>query len=485
MRFIIFLIAFIYLNAANICEDKLFTLSAYKSGNKSLTIEEVLKDLSVKCELSISFEDEKSRKAIKKELDFINIKNYTFEDFIDFLFDEANLFYKFDKKKNILRVSYYKSETFSIDYINVSELSSESRKSINTGSGGGTSGSYNTNSNDTVNSDNSGGLSTDYTEIVTKSKFTFWKSLKDNIDKLLSNSKDFKVFINQDASLLTIDANKRDLEKVRKFLDSLMKKMHKQVLIEAKIIEVVYDDSFTKGIDWSRFNLSLTGNMQGSKSRSGGIVLSNFSKPDYFIGYNFSTEGLINFLKKYGDVKILSNPKVLTLNNQPAVINVGEELSYKYQTGTISYTTTGNPVGSTTYSLGSTFVGITLYVIPEVSSNNEIIMKINPVISELSYAQDTNPSSRELPPDVKIKQMTSIVKVKDSQKVLIGGLIGIYESKQHNKVPILGDLPLIGRAFHSTKDMKKRSELFILLIPKIVKTSNMPTIDEIKFFKRR
>ncbi len=496
MRILIFTILFIYLNvnAANICENRLFSLSAYSGDSKrGISVEDVLKDLSMQCGLTISFEDKKSKDAIKKKLDFINIQNYTFDEFIDFLFDESNLFYKYDKTKNIIKVSYYKSETFNIDYINVSELSSESSKSINTGSGGGVSNSYGSTATTssygtgTTNSryGSSGGTSADYTKIVTKSEFTFWKSLRESIEKLLSGSKDYKLFINKDASLLTVRANKKDLENIRKFLDSLMKKMHKQVLIEAKIIEVVYNDNYTKGIDWSKFNLSLSGSISGFDTKLNGTTFSNLTKPDYYIGYNFSTEGLINFLKTYGDVNILSNPKVLTLNNQPAVINVGEQLSYKYQTGGISYTTTGTPVGTTTYSLGSTFVGITLYVIPEVSSQDSIIMKINPVISELIENQELNTTQRELPPDIKIKQMTSIVKVKDGQKVLIGGLISLMESKYHKKVPILGDLPLLGRAFHSTQDIKKRSELFILLVPKIVKSSNMPTIDEVKIFKGR
>ena len=473
--------------SSNICENKLFSLSAYSSDKKGLTIEDVLRDLSLKCGLTLKFEDQKSKKALKKRLDFVNIKNYTFDEFLKFLFDEANLFYDYNKNQDMIKISYYKSKTFSIDYINVSELTSESSKSINTGSGSTSTGSYGaTGASGTTGTSgtNSEGTSADYTKIVTKSKFTFWDTLEKSIEKLLSDSKDYKLFINKDASLLTIKANKKDLKTVSRFLKTTMSKMHKQVLIEAKIIEVIYNDSHKKGIDWSKFNLAINGNMSSSKSRVSGLTVGDLSNPDYYIGYNFSVDGLLNFLKTYGDVKILSNPKVLTLNNQPAVINVGKQLSYRYQTGSISYTSTGSPVGSATYDIGSTFIGITLYVIPEVSSTNSIIMKINPVISALADDTSNNINTlRELPPDIKIKQMTSIVKVKDGQKVLIGGLISSMKSKTHNKVPILGDIPVLGSAFHSVDDEVKNSELFILLVPKIVKTSNMPTIDEAKILK--
>ncbi len=492
MRIIIitFLLVFALFGAKNDkqvdeCTNKLFSLNAYSTHKAGLSIEDVLRDLSVRCRITLKFEDEKSKKAIKKKLDFVNIKNYTFDEFIKFLFDEANLFYDFDKRKGIIKISYYKSKTFSIDYINVSELSSESSKSINTGSGSSTSSNTNSGTSTGSTSDESSGTSADYTKITTKSDFTFWNSLKNNIQNILSSSNDYKLFINKDASLLTITANRKDLEKVSKFLKTIMSKMHKQVLIEAKIIEVTYSDGHKNGIDWSKFNLSIKGNLNSSKSRTAGYVAGSLTDPDYYIGYNFSIDGLLNFLKSYGDVKILSNPKVLTLNNQPAVINVGQQLSYKYQTGTITTTTTGNPVGSATYNVGSTFIGITLYVIPEVTSTGDIIMKINPVISDLSGASANTNVVRELPPDIKIKQMTSIVKVKDGQKVLIGGLISSIKSKSHNKVPILGDIPILGGAFHSTENEIKNSELFILLIPKIVKSSNMPTIDELKILKGR
>lgn len=467
------------------CEDGLFSLSAYSSNKRGLTIEDVLRDLSSRCGLTLEFDDKKSKEVIKKSLDFVNIKNYTFDEFLKFLFDEANLFYNYDKKQKIIKISYYKTKTFNIDYINVSELTSESSKSINTGSGSSTTNNsnYSTSDNGTYN-DGSEGTSADYTKIVTKSKFTFWETLKNNIKQLLANSKDYKLFINKDASLLTIKANRKDLETVSRFLETTMSKMHKQVLIEARIIEVIYNDSHKDGIDWSKFNLSINGNISSSKSKTDGFITGRLSVPNYYVGYNFSANGLLNFLKTYGDVKILSNPKVLTLNNQPAVINVGKQLSYRYQTGSISYTSTGSPVGSATYDIGSTFIGITLYVIPEVSSTNSIIMKINPVISALADDTSNNINTlRELPPDIKIKQMTSIVKVKDGQKVLIGGLISSMKSKTHNKVPILGDIPILGSAFHSVDDEVKNSELFILLVPKIVKTSNMPTIDEAKILK--
>ena len=479
---------------AGSCEDRLFTLKAMSSGAQAIRIKDVLRDISSECGISILFEDDMARRKVSKILDFINIKDYTLEDLFDFLLGENNLFYSYDPQKSLLKIAYYKTKNFNVDYINLSSMVSETKKSVilgttsnNTANQYGGSGIGNTiGSGSYGESEGNSGEANDYTTITTKSEFTFWNSLQRQLGVLLGSvsegKKDYKVFINKDASLVTVTGTKKELDAVSGFLNKLAERMHKQVLIEAKLIEVVYNDTQTVGIDWSKFNLTLQGNREGYKVRQDGVSINRMGIPNFFIGYNFSMTGLFDFLKKYGDVKILSNPKILTLNNQPAIINVGDQLSYRYETsGTTNIGTTGGAIGTATYAIGQSFIGITLYVIPEITDNNEIIMKINPVTSELIATKETNNSTiRNLPPDIKIKQLTSIVKVRDGQKILIGGLISKKEVHNHNKVPLLGDVPVIGRLFHSTKKDVKRSELFILIVPKIVRENDIPTIDEVQ-----
>jgi len=480
MRYFFIVIFFIQFLLAdtNSCEDQLFSLSAYGKDGSSLTVSNILKELSYKCDMSILFKDKESKKRINKTLDFVNIKNYTFEDFLDFLFDEANLFYTYDKEKHFITVRYRKTKTFNIDYINISELTSQSSKSISSGSSSTTSDS----TSDT--SGGSSGASNAQTTITTKSKFTFWANLTNNLSKLFYDPKNVNMFVNQGASLLTVTADKKDMQRVDDYLKRLMKRMHQQVLIEVKLIELTYDDSHSTGIDWNQLNLNLTGSISGTRT-NGSKTFSH----SYNIAYGFSTANFFKYLNTLGQVKVMSNPKILTMNNQPAVVNVGEQLSYKYQTGSVT-TTGGTAAGTNTYSLGSTFVGITLYVIPEITSNGEILMSVNPVVSALSEksASTNSATIREIPPDTKIKQMTSIVKVKDGQKVLIGGLISAVKGNETRKIPILGDLPILSLVF-SHKDVKKsRTEMFILITPRIIKKSSMPTIDDIdndKFFSTK
>lgn len=294
-----------------------------------------------------------------------------------------------------------------------------------------------------------------------------------------------KTLVNRDAAVVSVTGTKRQIDSVKRYLAKLESRMHSQVMIEAFLIELTYNDYNTTGVNWSKFNLNFNGTYSNNYNNMG------TASPVYSFGVDFNPAGILDFLHKYGDVEVLSNPKVLTLSNQPAVINVGKQLSYLYQNGSI-VGTTATPT-TTTNTLGSVFVGLTLNIVPEVTEDGYIVMRINPVTSELlsdSELQTTSSSTsstttssttsadRTMPPDTRVKQMTSIVKVKDAQKVLIGGLIEKKTYKNDTKVPVVGDIPVLGRLFHNTEDSVKKSELFILITPTLIKKDIFPTIDD-------
>ena len=191
-------------------------------------------------------------------------------------------------------------------------------------------------------------------------------------------------------------------------------------------------------------------------------------------------EGMINFLKTQGDVKIVSNPKIMTLNNQPAVINVGTEVNYRYQTESTTDLSSDSGNTATSYENDSTFVGVTLDITPQVTENSSIILKINPIVSELVDADNKHVDENGIPilaPDIKIKQLSSIVKVKDGEKVVIGGLIGKKESVKDTSVPGLSSIPFLGKAFQSSADVSAKGELIIVIIPHIVDGKHNPDLD--------
>jgi len=188
--------------------------------------------------------------------------------------------------------------------------------------------------------------------------------------------------------------------------------------------------------------------------------------------------GLLDFLKTQGDVRIVSNPKIMTLNNQPAVINVGTEVNYRYDSGSTTTTSSGGTTTTPNYQTDSTFVGVTLDITPQVTKDNNIILKINPVVSEIADKHIDANGVPFLAPDIKIKQLSSLVMVKDNSKILIGGLISKNNKITNTSVPILSSIPIIGKAFKSTTKDITRSELIVVIIPHIINANNPPSIEK-------
>lgn len=492
-KIFLFLLLISTLSQGSECENKRFSLSAYQNQGSALTLMDLVRDVAQTCNISVVFEDHQAKEQLSQPLDMVNLQDYTVPELFTFIFDEHNLFHTYDPAKGVVRVSYTKTVNLNVDYINMSELVTESTKSITVGpgsssgtsgtSGGGTSTSGGSSSS---SGSSSSGSNSDYTNVRAISTFTFWDQLRDHIQQILQvddsyNEALHRTMVNRDAAVVSVTGTKRQIDGVKRYLDKLESRMHAQVMIEAHLIELTYNDYSSIGVNWSNFSLALTGQYSNAYTNIVGTA-----NPVYKFGVNFNPAGLIDFLKTYGNVEVLSNPKVLTLSNQPAVINVGQQLSYLYQNGSI-IGTTSTPT-TTTNTLGSVFVGLTLNIIPEVTEDGYIIMRINPITSELINDSELNPSSststattateRVMPPDTRVKQMTSIVKVKDAQKVLIGGLIEKKMSKDDTKVPIVGDIPYLGRLFRNTTDTMRKSELFILITPTLVKQDIFPSIDD-------
>ncbi len=483
------------------CTEKLFSFDTTEGAG--VKIYNIASELADTCRFSILYKDkEVKRKVRHTSLGIVHIKDYTLDDMFKFLFGDHNIFYRYDLEKRVLELSYIQTRSFHIDYVNLTQMKTESVKSITVGtselgsitstSSNGIGGGRRTNNaNGTVGS----GDNTDQTTVLSVTEFKFWDHFKAQIDAILQRDEDShavrsKALVNREAGIVTVTGTRRQIERVAGYIRQISNRLHKQVLLEANLIELRYADQNSTGIDWSRFDMRFRG-----LARKGGTFLL----PDgYRLGYQFTMDGLLQFLRKFGDVHTISNPKVMTLNNQPAVINVGDQINYRYQTGSVSNYNNGASA-TNTYELGSVFVGLTLIVVPEVTDDGYVILRVNPVISERlddsgmilypdypdeksdfqALQKSQGPSSdRSMPPDVKIKQLTSIVKVKNGHKVVIGGLISKRLIHDNNAVPILSDIPILGRAFHHSQTKAQKVELIVVITPRIVDGRGMPSIDD-------
>jgi len=472
------------------CEETLFTFDVTReSGN--VRILDIIENVAHECHFSVRITDEAAKKVLNTPLFLVHIKDYTLENIFNFLFTQHNMFYTFDEHKNVLTLSYLKTRSFIIDYINLTEHSTDSTKTITVGaaslsnrtSGGSGYGSQGGgNSNNRQNSSNA-----DYTTVISKSKFEFWDKLNNEIDTILSRDGDHmqiesKSIINREAGIVTITGTKSQIDRVSSYLSTIKKRLHKQVMLETKVFELRYSNKESTGVDWSKFNLSLKGDTKN--------LFNNIdTESSYSFSYQFSMDGLIDFLNQYGNLSVLSAPKILTLNNQPAVINVGNQINYRYESGSVSTTNVGAST-SNTYLMSSVFIGLTLNIIPEITDDGFVILRINPVISEELDASDTLNGNRNsgvdaegirvMPPDIKIKQLSSIVKAKNGSRVVIGGLISTTKQNIDSSIPLLSSIPLMGGLFQHTSTESFKTELIIVVTPKIIDYNNFPSIDNIE-----
>jgi len=390
--------------SAGACENKLFSLNIEPTQTHRIKINDVLSDLASSCRITVLHTDSFSRSKLDEELSALYIKDFTLDELFELLLHEHDLFYDYDTNLARLKISYIKTKSFNIDYINVTQMRTYSARDVTVGASTNANedlmsimgGSQNSGSSQESGGQNlveysslgsiQKGENSDFTSTKTIADFTFWDELKLQIDGMHQRDRDTNAvrslsMVNRDAGLITVSGSYKQLNRVEEYIKQLQMRMHKQVLLEVRILEVTFAEGQQIGIDWSKFDLSLSGVAGASISR--GTQSINRSSDIYSAGFNFTMEGLLNFLKEHGDVEILSSPKVMTLNNQPALINVGDQINYQYQTGQLDAVGVGTPSASTTFSLGSVFVGISLTIIPEITENGHIILRINPVDSRI------------------------------------------------------------------------------------------------------
>lgn len=492
--FFIFLLLTTYsLNAKN-CDSQIFNI---KIGEKVAT-DDILNQLSNMCGFSIVSKDQNTTNVLNQKINGINIRNMTLSEIFDLLISDKNLNYDF--KSNVLKIYALKTKIFKLDYItSIREGNSITKASVDSSPSevGGSSSS----------SDGQASGSSDNI-IKTTEKFDFWTNLQKDIKSILNNGSETITapdpIINQNAGLITVTGTNSQIMRVGKYITELQNRLKKQVMIDVKIISVSLDNDYTKGVDWSKFQLSFNSFLNNDpnnpfalKSRytwgnqspiipsasSGVNILPSIKASDsngaWALGanVNFNLQGMINFLQTKGKTKVVSSPKILTLNNQQALISVGDTINY-----TIKETSTNDSSQRTneTSKQYSIFIGILLNLLPEIGDNNQIILRINPSLSNFKYAQDDEyhggSNERSIAPDTIQKKLSTVVSVNSGDTIVIGGLIGETKGKSQTKVPLLGDIPLFGNLFKSTKDSLRTTELIFVITPKIVNNTSSTSV---------
>jgi len=281
--------------------------------------------------------------------------------------------------------------------------------------------------------------------------------------------------INRMTGTIIVTASKQNLERVERYLNAIKQVINRQVLIEAKIIEVQLSDGLQYGIDWTQAVKNLKGVGPLSIGTQGFSSVVSSSSPAFNLnvsGSNFN--GLLKALQQQGEVRTLSNPRVSIMNGQTSLLSVGRSQTFISNVATTTTVSTTTPLTTFTVGTSSVLSGIIIGIVPFINENGEISLTITPIISNLvslansSVGQSGNQTQISLP-TVDLRELSTTVKVRDGQMVIIGGLISKSESLQDNKVPGLGDVPLAGTTlFTSRNKAESRSELVVVLQPTII-----------------
>lgn len=424
----------------------------------------------------------------------LDLKNVSVSEVMEVVRDVYG--YDFEQTKTGYSIfpNTIRTRIFTMNYLNVnrnggSQMSVSSGQVTDSVSGSGESA----NTTQSVSGSN----------INTESKSDFWSELKVSLTALVGNKKGRNVVVSPQSGMVVVRAMPHELRAVEKFINKTQSFVQRQVIIEAKILEVELNERFQTGINWAALHTSSSGNNSALASQTGGGTIFGGSGISDTVGNSgvldptalsqisgtaasafggmFSLAlkvgndfaAFIEILKTQGDVQVLSSPQVSTINNQKAVIKVGKDEFFITDVDSNTSTTTGTASTQSNVELTPFFSGVALDVIPQISETGEIILHVHPSVSKVTeetknISLDTA-TSLSVPLAVStIRESDSIIRARSGQVVILGGLMQNYVEENVSKVPLLGDLPLLGGLFRHTQEISKKSELVILLKPVVV-----------------
>jgi MSHA type pilus biogenesis protein MshL len=312
----------------------------------------------------------------------------------------------------------------------------------------------------------------------------FWKDLETQLKQFMSPAG--KLIVDKMAGLIQVTDQPRKLKDIERYLALMQANLQRQVDIDAKIYEVGLNEQFHLGVDWQRVirqvGLTLQGNAIVDNPFGGGVarkpasLIASFPSGSAKFGQIAAT---VEALKEQGQLRAISQPRLRSLNNQTALIKVGTDRPFfSSSSGFLAGTLGGAGATFQNASFQLITEGTILAITPQIASNGWITLDVSPVITRLAGVETSGTSSNFVSaPVLDIKQSTSLIRVKDDETIVIGGLIQDKSTKTVRKVPVVGDLPLLGKLFQGNFQSKEKTELVIFLTPHLVENSGQTPTD--------
>jgi MSHA type pilus biogenesis protein MshL len=505
-------------------EQKTYNLSL-----KSSDIQSILLALVKNTEIGLIVDA-----GISGTIPVMDLKNATLKEVLNYILPPLKLKYEW-KGKNIhiykepLLTRYFKFNYLSAGRTGSRQVAFSTRSGGSNGSSGSSSGSSSSGSNNgSSGGSSSGGSGNQSTnEIKVDYKNTIWHTFIESLKVLVfgtlenanastktisggdaevptsfafSDNSGKILIVSPETGIVMMKSFKNDINKVAKFIEKFEGSAQRQVWIEAKIMEVNLNKGYQMGIDWgSLINRNKHyGTLSGKRtlpsqtlSFTPGVISDQGMQSGTAGAFQFAISNnivdfVIDAISKQGNLKVLASPRVSTLNNEKAVIRVVREEVYFSLETQVSQGVSGN-VTAPTINVQVVPIGIVMDIIPQIGDNGEIILSINPDISELlEVKQFSVAGATSMQPVIDRRSIDTIAKIKDGQTLVIAGIIKERKNEVIKGVPFLYKLPIIGNLFRRTEQTIDKTELVILITPHIVsgKIGDELTDNEIERIRR-
>lgn len=373
--------------------------------------------------------------------------------------------------------------SYAVDYVN---LSRDMRGTVATSTQIATSGSGGAGQRASAAS---GAGNTSITQIETRSANDFWNTLEHNLAAILAGPgrtpdcggerggertggcRNADLMLNRESGIVMARATQRQHEELEAFLAGVQRAARRQVMIEATIVEVTLADGYRQGIDWTRLGVP------GWSVRPRGSGDATPGQPT--LSYLSANSDIrLELLETFGTVKVLSSPRLSVLNNQTAMLKVVEEVVYfLVDSTTTEYDDRKQARISATTTPQSVSVGMVMSVTPQISADGDITLNVRPTISGISgFKDDPNPSLGDIPnrvPQIRTREIESMLRLRSGEVAVLGGLMEDRVDHDTGRIPLFGDLPVVGELFTRRDNNVRRTELLIFLRPLLIDEPGM------------
>ncbi|MBS1197209.1 MAG: mshL [Proteobacteria bacterium] len=442
----------------------------------------------------------------------INLKSITVREALEAIREMYGFEFSFKGNRIFIQPNTMQTRMFQINYLasqrqGRSDVRVTSSSAALSSSSPGVSGGQTTGSSTGAPSPGTGtggttSSGTESSRISTQTNSDFWRDLNTTLSALVGTADGRAVIVNAHSGVLLVKAMPSEIRQVENYLKATRLIVERQVMLEAKIVEVQLSEGAQSGINWASFggnskkwavgnvlpgtNLGATGNLTSSSATiTPGAALGSIAAAGRgFFGLAFQAKdfaALLSFLETQGNVQVLSSPRVATINNQKAVLKVGTD---DYFVTSVTLGTSTNTVGGTntppSVTLQPFFSGVALDVMPQIDEDNNIILHIHPTVSKVTektkvlslgsgeYSNVTLPLASS-----EVSETDSIVRVQDGNIVAIGGLMSQEQRRDSSGLPVVSRAPgFLGALFGEKSASFSKRELVILIKPTVIQGEN-------------